>query len=681
MATDSQLPSQERLEELGPVLDDLENAFATRFEGYEDNFHESPAHFFEQAYADTIQVIQSIGDEELEKNKPDRSLWPDFGHLFKRAVRLLRSAEKYAEETAKDIESGRPGLRPVHKMLLADWVRLSQRSNIRGNNGTNGIGKHLVHMAMALRKHRPPVEDSWDEDKGDIKPDSGFDAAYAEFLDLDRQTPQKRQDRMESYARASWLRLTQALRALGLPEHLATPPDNFFHNETRPAYVDYPCGSDEFLYGKGKRQGILAVKQMLGGPLTDEEKARIRAATRKRKGSGPPERPEGSKRNQASVDMDKIPSDPTHLAGLAEYMTTYTRRNAMMDLADAGREGSYQADAPFPRAQDSRLLLPTHANHMEMLQKYAPELSSMIYEEFESKFGMDELHESLPRTAEERAPYLKAAEEEVEKSRAMVESKIGRVRSLATAKELRIAAFRLKLSRSVYMLGFFSGIPWLSDSETRGALRDRLTDWILHEQAWNVADMQLLSLPRLSAERKAALNEDIEARKSNIETFTRYIAEIDAVVDEDGEVGDRDSDVAAEADVKPEDDNVGETEETRTAEEESAKDGVPWLTQEEIKTAKLILNDALNPKLPDRGDYLLDKRSERRRCEWFEKMAVARLTGKPVPAWTHKKVVDPFTDGGPPGHEELPRETVWDRLQLMWVLTFWQFYQLRHLEP
>jgi hypothetical protein len=119
MATNSQ-SSQQRLDELGPVLDDLESAFTARFSGWAENGYQSPAHFFGQVYADTIKVIHSIGEEEFEKNNPDKSLAPNFGELFKRAIRLLHLAEEFVTETAEDIKNGGPGLRSVHKMLLAD---------------------------------------------------------------------------------------------------------------------------------------------------------------------------------------------------------------------------------------------------------------------------------------------------------------------------------------------------------------------------------------------------------------------------------------------------------------------------------------------------------------------------------------------------------------------------------
>jgi len=130
MATNSQ-SSQQRLDELNPILNDLESAFTTRFSGWADNDHQSPAHYFERVYADTIKVIYSIGEEEFEKNKPDKSLTSEFGELFKRALRLLRFAEEFVTEAAEDIKNGGSGLRPVHKMLLADCrldpVHLSYR--------------------------------------------------------------------------------------------------------------------------------------------------------------------------------------------------------------------------------------------------------------------------------------------------------------------------------------------------------------------------------------------------------------------------------------------------------------------------------------------------------------------------------------------------------------------------
>jgi len=516
-------------------------------------------------------------------------------------------------------------------------------------------------MIIGVLQHEPPVEDSWTEDKSDIKPDPEFDTAYFKFLDLEHRMPRKRQGQIELYARVSWLQLNLALRALGLPEHLAEPPDNFFQNEVRPTYVDYPCGSDEFLYGKGKRQGILAVKQMLGGPLTEGEKVKIRIASQKRVDTRPPEQPKDSKRPRLSSGTSGTLSGP-----VAKYMA-YDQINAAADLEDSLREGSHQVHKPLARPNDQRLVLPTHPNRAEILAIYGPRLRSIVNSQFKTRFSLSNLDEKLPRVASERNAWLKAAEEEINLERATIKSKIVKISSPTAAKELRIAAFKLKLARSLYMVGLLSGTPAVSARVRKAALQDRLSDWILYEEAWNASDVHLLSRSRLTEEKQAAINEDINERKTNIGRWNRFLQQLGGGNNNNSSGVDLGND---------DDDDDG----NYAAREEGFKDGVPWLTEEQIETAEGILMGVLNPRLPDRGDYLLDKRSERRRREWFDKMAVAKLTGEPVPAWTHKKVVDPFTAGGPPDYETLPRETVWDRLQYMWVLTFWRFYQLRHLE-
>lgn len=93
-------------------------------------------------------------------------------------------------------------------------------------------------------------------------------------------------------------------------------------------------------------------------------------------------------------------------------------------------------------------------------------------------------------------------------------------------------------------------------------------------------------------------------------------------------------------------------------------------TDEEIDNGQVLLQSCPHPKPPDSGDYLLDRWEENGQLRWCEKLALARLTGRPVPGWTYKASFGPFRAYGPPGWENLPEETVWDRLQYMWVLPY-----------
>ncbi|KAI1813412.1 hypothetical protein GGS20DRAFT_586515 [Poronia punctata] len=629
------ISSRKRLDLLNPIVDRLETAFSTDFADWKLKGHTSREQYFARAYSETIDVTHSIGEEELERNKPDRYLQDAFDALFRRAVTLLRLADKYVGMTAEKAKERTEGLRGAHKMLLDDWVRLSRRSNIRGSNGTNGIGSHLASMAIGLIDHEPPIREVWLEDGSDLKSDPDFDIAYEEFLALDDRIPRNRQGQIELYARMSWIQLNHALRALHIPEHLAEPDDGFFNSNIRPTYVDYPCDSAEFLNGRGEHPGVLGLKEMLGGPLTAAESESVKRWRKKRPTT-----------TNILMNIKRHRSDPTSSKNDMARYKSYNRLNAAADLEDVLVEGTYLVSNKTSKRENNQdLMHPTYPNRPEILATYEPAFCALVNEHFKTKFGLPDINHSLPKTSSSRRDWLTNAESEIRFARTLIRQKMAGINSAPVAKEVRIAAYRLKLARALFMYGLFSGgNPPASTSIIKTALRDRLSDWVLHEEAWNASDDNLLSRSGLKKETYNAVRESVKKREINIQNWSKWQ---DADTDDDVDVG---------------------------------VEMPLMMTKDEIDTAESLLMDVLHPRLPDRGDYLLDKRSERRRREWFGKMAVAKLTGEPIPEWTHKKVVDPFAAGGPPGFEKLPRNTVWERLLYMWVLTFWRLYQLGHLE-
>ncbi|TGJ82743.1 hypothetical protein E0Z10_g6020 [Xylaria hypoxylon] len=624
MATILENP-QVRLSNLIAAIDGLEEAFATEFSQWDKLNLSTPAHLFQVSYAKVIRILQLVTEEEW-KQDADPELKPDLRDIFKRGVNLLSKSFEYVKKADVSLDS-------IHKLLLSDVRRLCERRDITGRNG---LGVHVIRMFNRLYDIWPPAREAWTAGGSDLKPDAEFDRIFDEFYDLDNQS-RKMQGDYESYARISWDLLQDACRALHIPESQTSPGDDFFHNNTRPTYVDYPCNSKEFVYGKGDRPGILSVKSRLGAPLNIDQQKNIKNATKKR---GATLLPQVSKKART------------------EWGYGMTQANAVADIEDSLRDIQVLSlgDIHTARPDAEKLVTPTCENRKEILILYKDDLYHIIEDIYTQKFKMPLNEAMFPLTPDKRDVWIQLAENEIVAARGLINFNNGAASSAAETKKLRLAAYRLKLSRALYMLGLLSGESVASPAEIKNALLERLDDWILYEQAWNAGDHYILARVHLSKETFDIVQQHIKARDINIVRWGEMKGELEKSPPPD---------YYARSDIE---------------ESRRRSDVSPILTEEQIKTAKILLDNVLSPKLPSSSDYVLDVREERRRRDWFQKKALARLTGDPMPKWTHKKVVDPFTAGGPPDWQTLPRKTRWERLKYMWVMTFWRLYQLKELE-
>lgn len=222
-------PAQERVNNLTVEVERLEAIFASNFAQWNKLNLPSAAHYFQSSYAEVIDVLARISTEERAKDVDENSK-PHLKALFKRSVKLLSRSVRYAKKAKSAIG-------PVHKLLLADVRRLNQRHDL---NGVNGLLKHMVKMSSQLASVWPPAREAWTENGSDLKPDKEFDAVFQRFRDLDKKLSRRTQDDYELYAQQSWILLRDACKALHIPEIHADPGEDFFNNETRPTYLDYP---------------------------------------------------------------------------------------------------------------------------------------------------------------------------------------------------------------------------------------------------------------------------------------------------------------------------------------------------------------------------------------------------------------------------------------------------------
>ncbi|KAI0869953.1 hypothetical protein GGS24DRAFT_493360 [Hypoxylon argillaceum] len=651
MATYSKTP-QERLQDLATVIGNLEDGFEYEFTDWSLYGHSSAAEYFLWAYSETINTVKLISGEKW-KDDFDPSLRSDLDHLVSRAAQLLSLSIEHIAETGSSLSK-------VHKGLL----QASRRLSAWGDCGTNGLSSHPIRMALQLRTIEPPLRSAWTQDGYDIKPDEEFERIFEEFNALEKD-PRNFQYNHELYVSESYRFLEAACEALNIPADKVYPDDNFFSNETRPTFLEYPAGSREFFYGKGSRPGILSAKSSIGALLTTDEAdviKRVRDEGRKKA--------KKTSKKQNMYTHHQPPNHPKRARTTGDY--TMTSINAAADIEDVLRDSKYTElkGGDVDRPDSQRLVTPTVEIRKTMLVPYHDDLRRIIDEIFKRKFGTPTSQAKLPQTSLERSAWLTRATREIDVARASVNELIDVTTTPAKAKLLRLAAYRLKLVRAIYTAGLLAGTPAADQAEIKEGLEARLEDWILHERAWNVAEAVTLRRTGMTRELFDAISDQCSERRANISHWREMLGESSRQPRSR-----KDEDEAEEEEEEEQGKKEGEEEEQETPDPR-----ISTLTDEEIATADYLLHHCLHPRLPSAGNYLLDEREEGRQRRWYNKVARAKLAGRPIPPWTHKAPFDPFEAGGPPRWKSLPKETVWDRLQYMWVLTYWRMFQLRLLE-
>ncbi|KAI0440124.1 hypothetical protein F4803DRAFT_491153 [Xylaria telfairii] len=557
MAANPPKTPRERLEDLTGHVHSIEAVFQVQFAQWSKKGFGSAAEYFLWAYTETIQAMELIRAENY-KSDVDPSLAPDLASLFQRVVKLLHQAVEH-------VKVAKQKLTPVHKGLLENVLRINNTPDINHD----GLNMHQIKMANQLSKIQPPNRAAWVKDGKDLKSDSEFDRVYQDFCDLKRDTGSS-QTRHEMYASKSWKLLESAIQALHLPVGDVYPDEDFFDNDARWTFVDYPSGSDEFLYGKNGRPGMLVLKNKLGGILTRSERDKMNASiaavapkaktaavvvedTQKPKGKNKetkkkmsnetnkkeskkqtekkvePSKSKGknkSKKNKKAPTNNTGPYPKKQRTGWGGY--TMNRANAEADVKDCLRDSKFTDvwDEGVDRPGSKQLLTPTVETRRTTLVAYHDDLRYIIEEIYRRRFGMPTTRDKLPQTALDRKAWLAVANKELAYARAGVYNLIDEVNTPAKAKRLRLAAYKLKLVRAMYTLGLVSGKPMASAREIQQGLIGRLDDWILHEQAWNSAEELIMGRPGLRQETYDIISGQFDQRHANIARWKKIRAEV-----------------------------------------------------------------------------------------------------------------------------------------------------------
>ncbi|KAI1160716.1 hypothetical protein F5B18DRAFT_631505 [Nemania serpens] len=741
MATNSNSPKK-RLHDLSAAVGNLENALNRT----------SPKEYFLGTYQEAFHTLRLILEEKW-RGDADPTLRADLDSLSSRTVEVLSRSVDYDSVAESGLSSVQGLRRAVYR--LSEW---SGRSSYR-------LGEHLVNMTLQFQKMEPPPRSAWTQDGSDLKPDVEFERLFKEFGALEKD-PRNFQCIYELYVAKSYSLLEAACEALSLPADQAYPDARFFDNESRPTYVEYPYGSREFAYGKGSRSGMLSVKLALGAVLTadevkgfDEERQKAKGDDKRgkkvsQKNQGGEEMGQGNKR-RTSIEP------PSPKKARSKWGYTMTSVNAAADIEDVLRDSRYTdlRGGHVNRPDDDSLITPTVEARKALLVQNRGDLRRISDDVNKKKSWGPAGTAKLPQSSVERDAWLAHATRKLGSARATIHELINGVNTPTKAKKLRLAAYKLKLIRSLHTAGLLAGEPPASQEDIKDGLQGRLDDWILYEKAWNAAEGHILKRAGLTDELVNTIKTQTAEREVNIARWKEMRNELDEEqVDEvqsnseggpsnsqahppPNEVEDREENGEEEKgneengkeknreeengeeengkeenveekngeeknrgeenreeengeekngeeengedenreekngeDENREDENreeengekengEGENREEENREKENGEEedeeisdpGIYVLTDKEIDNGQTFLQSCLHPRLPNSRDYPLDQREKNRRRSWFEKM--------------------------PPGWENLPKETAWDRLQYMWVLTYWRFFQLRLLEP
>ncbi|KAI1298543.1 hypothetical protein F5Y03DRAFT_398086 [Xylaria venustula] len=620
--------AEARVKNLTVVVERLEAGFQTNFAVPREKRPAKPEDYFLETYSGIPEALSLI-EEERWRDGADDVVVKDAEDLFARVWELLPQSVEHVKKTGRRLTR-------VHKRLLKAMHRLAARPDVRGDNG---LLTHILNMADQLKIVRPQPRDAWNADGSDLRSDEEFEDTYKEFNDLQKD-PDNKQQQHELYARKSWQLLKKALFALDLPVTGVFPRDEFFLNETRPAYVEYPYGTDGFFYGRGDRPGMLYIKSTLGGPLTDEERSQIRQLSPKRtekaekgrsdkaKGKSPAVKrePNGKGTENAGKNKGKQPAKRPSSTKHGNSKKPRTKRGgyeltliqAHADVMDILRDTRFTGKRPSPVIEDvprpdhGRLVTPTVEIRKPLLISYKDDLVAIANEIYKRRFGCPTEVAQLPQTPDDRKAWLETASRELGWARANVHKLMETATSAAKSKQLRLAAWKFKLVRVMYTLGLLSGSPAASPEEIREGLKGRLEDWILYEEAWNVSELVTLERRRtVSEEMWNTVAGLVDDRAINITRWQEMLKEFDDDVDggkdgssegadldeseddedeqkeEDDDDDDEYEEGEEEAEGDEDDDEEGEGEEEEHQDEEDEGDGNDFLEKIVAETRDL----------------------------------------------------------------------------------------------
>ncbi|OTA53271.1 hypothetical protein K449DRAFT_440110 [Hypoxylon sp. EC38] len=615
------------------AIDQIETAAENGFGDFEESSFPSLGAYYVSLYTILKNTMGEISNEFYKGDKANEKA------LFKRAVGLLDKFYEYAQESRQVLM----GTKNFHYKL---WIRLDDFGHQPWSSYDTAIQKHVYRMAVLSTELQPPFEQAWEN--GDLINHKRFQTAYENFLKLDDKNAYDDVER-RNFVFMSQQQVEQALIGLRLLTASSKVRVNWTDNKTRPAYVEFPYGSNEYLYGIGDRPGVLSLKLKLGGEVTREEREIMKKAAEK-----PRKRP-------ATVRIQQRGKRPR-----PEWGITMTMANVDADIEDIYCDANFRNISQRPTFD---LVTPLTANRETTLANYREDFLKIIRWHRSVYYKP----EAPPTRQVDRDRLIK----ELEKGIAYARKAARQVRTATNAKlkQAKLAAYTLRFLRTLHLKLMLSSTPPVSRQRMNQALLDRMEDWSAYERTWNEADLKTQLNPRLTQKKKHEIGSLIRARSSNILDWTLLMNQLRSGL---GRTVPR------------------ETEETEQQASEEPKESLDrnQSKKEGIDLFELDPDDAstwvIEPRRPGRSVYVsekIDQREEERARARAIDSAVMQQEGAEG-GRLHRlearyKAEDKRSDAiaaalakkGPPGYTNIPVETVFEKLIYMIVIHHWRLFQ------
>ncbi|KAI1404414.1 hypothetical protein F4819DRAFT_504184 [Hypoxylon fuscum] len=573
------------------------------------------ANHFSSAYTELLLTLNRLSQELAQEDPAD-------------AIGNFDEALEFLEQFYDRLRDNYDEFSTLRNFYNQTWDKLDQASRQPFSSFDTRIRTHIIRMTLLVADNAPATEQAWTGDH--MVNHKRFQRIYSNFINLDQlfdepeEPPGFPKDENITTERCRMLifqsqeLLTQAVRSLGLPIHLAAVPEGLFDDTRRPTYVDFSCKSDEYMYGLGGRTGVLELRSKLGGPITQDQEKKTRNAAKRGAPSDGAQPPEAKRRRTQTYDM--------------------TMQQVDLDIHDVYTDAGFKGRTAKPELK-RRLVTPTvEKEDAATLENYRRDLTRELTR-LRTTFYPPE---AVPDSQEERELLITQLRDEIDVVRRQVKEVDHVDEDDDRVRAARIAANSLKFLRSLLLKLILSSDPPATRTVLRQALADRLEDWVSHEEAWSAGDRATASLATTNRDLKSLLDDRVNRRDENITSWQNLL-------DEHNKPGDEEIMHTSLLDILEPARPIRTVFTDRIAEQ-----------RREGMTIKRAMNHLLGP--PPRGETYGDTGSYR----WEDEKAIAAIESL-------------VGEGGPPDHADIPRATVFERFTYMVVMTHWRCFQAKDL--
>ncbi|ORY65477.1 uncharacterized protein BCR38DRAFT_523922 [Pseudomassariella vexata] len=576
----------------------------------------------DEVYGDIISPLNAIHAHNCQKpfksQPPEQDAWWD--SLYDRLIAILPIFDKHLRDLATENES-----------TVAEWIPvLSKRyDNLAPMPYSDEVNQHARDMRFFLYDNKIPPSAVWQS--GQLVANNDFKETFEKFLELGHENPPAQDAAVKSLVRRSQSLLRDALQTVRLHHELAAPPPALFDKHKSPTYVDHSCTDPAFFYGLEQRAGALNLKRRLGGEVSAEDSAKEKQA-RAVKTKGKEKAKAGQKRSASS----RSGRSATKRKRIAVSQSEPTEEECTLEDVDALIQTlRYQAglNKVKPSAGNSPIM-ETVGLRPDTLKCYKRALRDIIDK-------CASFYAEMEDGSKDTDWLLDRLEKEITETRDIIEEYLEFPDDQYSNKQSRISAFHVKYLRSMHLRVAIAS----SSQRQHESWVSMIEDWVLYERAWNGADVLALRRnTRGTLKNRQAYLDRIADRNTHIEEWTERLEAL--------------CETETESTSSSDDDNETKHDDNR------------------LITTKYGTLDPYTLYLPNifcqwggirqREAYLYD----------YDPVTNERIGYDPEKSGLTPGLDEAFAAGGPPEYQKLPKETVYEKLQYMFVITHWRCLQV-----